>query len=431
MHFTQVKLQNFGPFAEAEFRFEPGQVNVFYGGNGSGKSQMAGAILAAVVGRPALTITAGGSGPSVVELTMEDGEAVEPSTLIVVENPQDKSDISKTAGPLTRQILNAISEPGGQRLLVGHDHGAGVDPMHFRGMEKLLPEAIIADPLWEHLRRQGVFEREVGSRGQRSVVELIAQLLARRRASFKLPMIVDEGAWHWPEKFLPVIRRLLEELAKESQVILLAPLHHNFEDRRAQVISAAREGLSLAAFNPWFATRRSNLQPTRKSAWIKGAKYSAPESRVCEFKEVKGSNPLGSIKGVVDQYAVAFLNAGHSQEGAIFWGIRDKDRSVIGVQLSPNECDELKRIVTERLHQIVPPIAPTAYRIALHPVCDGAAVISDLYVVEVRVPSVLRTFLYATGGQEVYVKTDAGKRKLSALELQQELVRRLGVDPDF
>jgi predicted HTH transcriptional regulator len=192
-----------------------------------------------------------------------------------------------------------------------------------------------------------------------------------------------------------------------------------------------REGLSLASFNPWFATRRPNPQRPRKSTWIKGAKYPAQESRVCEFKEVKGSNPLGAIKGVVDQYAVAFLNAGLSQEGAIFWGIRDGDRTIVGVQLRPDECDELKRIVTERLHQIVPPIAPTAYQIALHPVCDGAAVIDDLYIVEVRVPSVRQTLLYATGGQEVYVKTDAGKRKLSALELQQELVRRLEVGSNF
>ncbi|MEW6370117.1 MAG: RNA-binding domain-containing protein [Pseudomonadota bacterium] len=431
MQFTQVKLRNFGPFSNAKFEFEIGRVNVFIGNNGAGKTQMVGAMLAAIVGQPALFITPGGVGPSSVELLMEDGEAVETVSLTVTENPQSKPDVSKTTGPLTLQVLATMSEPHGQRLLVGHDHEAGITPMHFKGMEKFLPEAIVDDPLWDHLRREGLFEREVGSRGQRSIVELTAQLLARRRASFKIPLIVDEGAWHWPREFLPFIYRLLWEIANESQVILLAPIDHDFADCHIELISTAREGQSLAAFNPWFVTRRPNLKATRESRWVKGAKYAAQESRVCEFKEVKGGNPLGSIKSVVDQYAVAFLNAGLSQEGAIFWGIRDEDRAIVGVQLAPNECDELKRIVTERLHQIVPPIAPTAYRIALHPVYDGTVEINNLYVVEVRVPSVRRTLLFATGGQEVYVKTDAGKRRLSALELQQELVRRLGVDPDF
>lgn len=431
MHFTQVKLRNFGPFSRAKFKFEPGALNVIFGKNNAGKSQMVGAMLAAIVGKPALSITAGGAGPSVVELTMENGEAVETVNLMVAENSQGKSEVSKTTGPLALQILASMSEPEGQRLLVGHDYGPGVKPLRFKGMEEILPDVILSDPLWSDLQRQGVFEREIGSRGQRSVVELVAQLVARRRASFKLPLIVDEGAWHWSQDSLPFIHRLLGEIAKESQVIVLALPDESFENSRVQVVSAARKGHSLAAFNPWFVTRGPNLRPARQSKWIKGAKYPAQESRVCEFKEVKGNNPLGSIKGVVDQYAVAFMNAGPPQEGVILWGIRDEDRVITGVQLRPNECDELRRIVTERLHQIVPPIAPTAYRITLHPVHDRATAVNDLYVVEVRVPSVRRTLLYATGGQEVYVKTDAGKKKLSALELQQELARRLGVDADF
>ncbi|KVQ34348.1 hypothetical protein WK02_00380 [Burkholderia cepacia] len=392
---------------------------------------MVGAILAAIVGKPALSITIGGIGPSAVELTMDDGGTIELANLKVAENSQGKPDVSKTAGPLSLQVLAMMSESEGQRLLIGHDHEAGIEPLHFRDVEDVLPKAVTGDPLWKELWYRGGFEYQTGSRGQRSVVELVAQLVVRRRARFKLPLIIDEGAWQWPLDFLPFIRRLLGEIAKDSQVIVLAPHDLGFEGSPAQVISATREGKSLAAFNPWYVTRRPNLRRTRQLRWIKGTKYPVQESRVCELKEVKGGNPLGSIKGVVDQYAVAFLNAGLPQEGAIFWGIRDNDRAIVGVQLRPHECDELKRVVTERLHQIVPPIAPTAYRIDLHPVSDGVRVIDDLYVVEVRVPSVRRTLLFATGGQEVYVKTDAGKRKLSALELQQELVRRLGVDPDF
>lgn len=433
MHFTRVKLENFGPFSKAEFDFQPYAINWFIGNNGAGKTQMVGAILAAVVGKPVLSITPDGVGPSAVEVAMEDSGAIELAHLVVSESVRGKPVVSKTTGPLTLQVLATMSESQGQRLLMRHSDTIGIEALDLGDIERALPDVIAGDPLWGQLRRQGAFGLQTGSRGQSLVVELVAEFVIRRRALFKLPLIIDDVAPYWPQNFFPLIHKLLEEIARDSQVIVLAPHYDGFgfRDSAVRVISSTREGDSLAAFNQWYTARRPNLRRTRPLKWIMGTAYRVPESRLCEFKEVKGGNPLGSIKGVVDQYAVAFLNAGLPQEGAIFWGIRDEDRAIVGVKLSPRECDELKRIVTERLHQIVPPIAPTAYRIDLHPVTDGVTVIDDLYVVEVRVPSIRRTLLFATGGQEVYVKTDAGKRKLSTVELQQELVRRLGVDPDF
>lgn len=431
MYFTRVRLKNFGPFSDADFRFEPHAINWLVGSNGSGKTQLAGAIVAAIVGRPAISITEGGVSPSEVELTMEEGGTTELANLVVAENSRGKLEVSKTTGPLALQVLAAMSDSSGQCLLFSPGHEFGTDFSRLRDVGKILPDALKDDPVWVELRRSGALESNIGSRGQRSIVELLWQFAVCQRDQFKLPLMIDEWAWHWPQDLLPFVYRLLEVIARDSQVIVLGPHGRGIWNGPMQVISAPRGHTSLAGYNQLYGIRRPNLKRPPQSKWVRGAKFHKQESRACEFKEVKGGNPLGAIKGVVDQYAVAFLNAGVPQEGAIFWGIRDEDRAIVGVQLRPQECDELRRIVTERLHQIVPPIAPTAYRIDLHPVSDGAAPIDDLYVVEVRIPSIRRTLLFATGGQEVYVKTDAGKRKLSALELQQELIRRLGVDPDF
>lgn len=431
MYFTRIRLKNFGPFSDADFRFEPHAINWLVGDNGAGKTQLAGAIVAAIVGRPAISITEGGVGPTEIELTMEERGTTELARLVVAENSHGKLEVSKTTGPLVLQILAAMSDSSGQRLLVGSGQEFGNDSSRLRDIEKILPDALKDDPAWVELRQSGVLEGSIGSGGQRSLLEFVWQFAVSQRAQFKLPLMVDEWAWRWPQDLLPFVCRLLELIARESQVIVLGPAGRDMGRGPMQVISAPRGHTSLAGYNQLYGTRRPNLGRPPQSKWVRGAKYHKQESRACEFKEVKGGNPLGAIKGVVDQYAVAFLNAGVPQEGAIFWGIRDEDRAIVGVQLRQRECDELRRIVTERLHQIVPPIAPTAYRIDLHPVSDGAVPINDLYVVEVRIPSIRRTLLFSTGGQEVYVKTDAGKRKLSALELQQELIRRLGVDPDF
>jgi len=431
MYFTQIRLRNFGPFSDAQFDFEPNAINWIIGNNASGKTQMAGAMLAAIVGRPALSLTAGGVGPSTVALTLGEGDARETVSLHVTESSRGKPEVSKTTGALALQALAAMADSEGQRLMIGHLRETDLETLDFDEAETLLSRELTSHPEWTELKRRGSGSSYIGSGAQRSAVELIAQVVVRRRARFKLPLIVDEVFWRSPQDEHQFLLLLLGEIAQDSQVFLLCPNRNDVDAGPGPVLrmSTIRGGMSLAAFNSWYETRKPKFQRSRRSEWIRGALYPAQENRTCEFKEVKGGNAVGAIKGVVDQYAVAFLNAGLPQEGAIFWGIRDADRAIVGVELRPQECDELRRIVTERLHQIVPPIAPTAYRIDLHPVSNGSIVIDNLYVVEVRVPSVRRTLLFATGGQEVYVKTDAGKRKLSALELQQELVQRLGVDP--
>ncbi|HDS1515127.1 TPA: putative DNA binding domain-containing protein [Stenotrophomonas maltophilia] len=431
MYFTQIRLINFGPFSDAQFDFEPKAINWVIGNNASGKTQMAGAMVAAIIGRPALSLTAGGVGPSTVALTLGEGDARETVSLRVTESSRGKPEVSKTTGALALRTLATMADSEGQRLMIGPVRETDHETLDFDEVGALLPIELTNHPGWTELKRRGNGASYIGSGAQRSAIALIAQIVARRRAHFKLPLIVDEVFWRWPQDEHQFLLLLLGEIAHDSQVFLICPHRDDVEVGSGALLqmAATPNSTSLAAFNSWYETRNPNFQRTRRSKWIRGAQYPTQENRTCEFKEVKGGNAVGAIKGVVDQYAVAFLNAGLPQEGAIFWGIRDADRSIVGVELRPQECDELRRIVTERLHQIIPPIAPTAYRIDLHPVSDGSVVIDNLYVVEVRVPSVRRTLLFATGSQEVYVKTDAGKRKLSALELQQELIQRLGVDP--
>lgn len=149
------------------------------------------------------------------------------------------------------------------------------------------------------------------------------------------------------------------------------------------------------------------------------------ETRHYEFKEVKGRNPVDAIKNTADEYVVAFLN---SEGGRIYWGIRDSDRMIVGVRLSFEERDRLRRGIVEKLMNIQPPIAPSAYRVVLHEVFedeDSARGVSDLFVVEVVVPRVFTNELFFTGGNEAFVKTDAGKRKLTGLEQYDEIRRRL------
>lgn len=148
------------------------------------------------------------------------------------------------------------------------------------------------------------------------------------------------------------------------------------------------------------------------------------ETRHTEFKEIFGGNPADSIKHAADEYAVAFLN---SEGGRILWGIRNGDRVVVGVKLNYKQRDDVRREVSVKLSQIQPPVPPADFRLNVHPVLDDEGQeISDLHVVEVRVPRGKPDDLYATAGGDVWVRVDGGKRKLDHMQKIAEIKRRLG-----
>jgi hypothetical protein len=142
-----------------------------------------------------------------------------------------------------------------------------------------------------------------------------------------------------------------------------------------------------------------------------GEKLCLEESRGVEFKEVRGNNPVSAIVNTADEYAVAFLNA---EGGRILWGVRDSDKLVVGIPLDERQRDRLRKSVADKLHSIQPPIDPTQFEFNLHPV-RFTETPDSLYVAELVVPGGQSTVPYYTAGNEMFVRLDGVKKKLTAL----------------
>jgi hypothetical protein len=83
VHFIRLTLTNFGPFREMAVDFQPSGVFVVSGLNASGKSQLLGVAVAAIVGKRAIALDPTGVGPSNVALELGDGSAREVASLTV------------------------------------------------------------------------------------------------------------------------------------------------------------------------------------------------------------------------------------------------------------------------------------------------------------------------------------------------------------
>jgi hypothetical protein len=89
---------------------------------------------------------------------------------------------------------------------------------------------------------------------------------------------------------------------------------------------------------------------------------------------------------------------------------------VVGVKLNYKQRDDVHREVSAKLSQIQPPVPPVQFRLEIHTVLDSKSQeIDDIQVAELSAPRGNYEDLYATGGREVWVKTNGGKRNLNGL----------------
>ena len=160
----------------------------------------------------------------------------------------------------------------------------------------------------------------------------------------------------------------------------------------------------------------------QETKFVLNCSINLEEDNKCEFKEITGRKPVDTIKNTVDEYAVAYLN---SEGGNILWGIQDSERVVIGVKLNHQERDDLRKVISSKLHSIQPPIDPTAYELELHPIYNSENdIIDDLFVIAVKVPASNSLILHFTSGNEAFVKINGAKKKLTGPEIQDWIVRR-------
>ena len=148
------------------------------------------------------------------------------------------------------------------------------------------------------------------------------------------------------------------------------------------------------------------------------------EDAEIEYKSIKGNNPSRSIRDVADQYVVAFLNSRKIKRGIIKWGISD-DGVVAGVNLNRKLRDEIRRDVQSCINNISPAIESSCYELKFEKITnENNEIIEDLYIVELIVYSSVSKVLYATGSGDVYVKLNGVKQKLSAYQIQTEVIKR-------
>ena len=193
-------------------------------------------------------------------------------------------------------------------------------------------------------------------------------------------------------------------------------------------ISQLHENRQIAEEYLARATDADNLTKPTQIRFIQEQPVPFEETRLYEFKEVKGRNPAGSITSTADEYAVAFLN---SEGGRIFWGVRNDNRITIGVTLDERQRDDVRTQVSTKLTSIQPAISVKDWQLELHQIhnLQGEA-IEDLWVVELLVPPLHKRDVFYTNSGELFVKIEGVKKKLLGPQVTEFIRRHLQNDTE-
>jgi hypothetical protein len=224
---------NFGPFKEHHVEFNPGGFSVITGENGSGKTQLAGAIVAAVLGKSALRIDKKGVGPSTVELVLTEGVRSESLRLTVsqlaggevriLQSSDDAEETDPTDGELARRLKSIWSNPSGPGLLLDANAFRDREPLtELPTIAAFLPKELKQRPEWQRLWGDGDFSRRSLSGGQQMLLTLLAEMARRNSAPEHLPLIFDEFPGYLAEEYLEILDWALQDVGRASQVLLLA-----------------------------------------------------------------------------------------------------------------------------------------------------------------------------------------------------------------
>lgn len=166
--------------------------------------------------------------------------------------------------------------------------------------------------------------------------------------------------------------------------------------------------------------------------FIKNQQVKLDENKQHEFKEIKAGthNPVDPIANTAPEYIVGFLNVFNGKGGAIYWGVTNQG-IVSGVKLSREQRDDIGLKIDNKFNNIKPPVAPSMYEIKFHHVYDDShEPIFELYVVEITL-LYTENHLYFENGENCWIKTNSGKKKLAGLELVSELKKRYQVQDNI
>lgn len=429
MFIKEIRLENFGPIEHQRFPLCDNKINVIFGDNAMGKTQLLAAVYSVFFGSKLLQYHQNSEREGYTRLQVHSAD--ENIALIQHHTSQSSHILLKSFDDIKK-----LSKINRENLF-----------FYFPDLERTKHQKYTRSDIQNAQRflwNLGLKEHHIlGSCLAKAEINVVMSSSEQRYLDFvcllsKIPagsiLIADSILAGMDETMCYMIIDILSKL-KGIQLILA-------ENKRLESIFAQQNLNALYLLPP--SRQMSPVSYNYQMIWRNmpdmaaadtgdsiepvlyrtGDLFPYGENPAIELKEIKGNRPCNSIIANAEIYVNAYLNSSLQETGKIFWGVAN-DRIIMGVRLSYEEIDTIQRKISEVLSQAEPYVSPDLYNIKFNKIATASGEIQpDTYIVEVDVFPYSGDWLYATSKGEVFIKTPGGKRKLSNLEIQEQILLR-------
>lgn len=430
MFIKEIQLENFGPIEHQRFPLCENKINVIFGDNAMGKTQLLAAVYSVFFGSKLLQY--------------HQNSEQEGYTYLRVHLADENVDLIQQHTSQTSQILlkdfadiEKLSKINRENLF-----------FYFPDLERTNHQKYTRSDIQNAQRflwNLGFKEHHIlGSCLAKTEINVVMSSSEKQYLDFvcllsKIPagsILIADGILAGMDETMCYM--IIDILSKLKGIQLILAVNKRLESIFTQqnintlyLLPPSRQ-MSPVSYNYQMISR--NMPNTAASAdtgdsiepilYRTGDLFPYGENPAIELKEIKGNRPCNSIIANAEIYVNAYLNSSLQETGKIFWGIAN-DRTITGVRLSYEEIDTIQRKISEVLNQAEPYVSPDLYSIKFNKIATASGEVQpDTYIVEVDVFPYPSDWLYATSKGEVFIKTPGGKRKLSNLQIQEQILLR-------
>jgi len=440
MYFENIYLNNFGSLSNLNIDFKEKGLNVIYGNNESSKTQLIGAILLSIFGMDVINTQESSKVECHVKLTIKDGEYLQ-----IIENRFYLNGLGK----LKRDYIINLCNLDKNELYLNEELKKSIidlrNPSLIHNDDLILKNIEESGKIKEYLNNNKFVERldkrildkikfinehtlNALSMGERTFIGYVFEYLKRMNSNTKIPLIINSPFVYLDKQNTSLLENLLIEIAKKNQVIILTnDYFYLFGDNVSSFTTL--DSFNAKSMSPVYFNHKFNSYNNQKLILILNDYFMAEEDYDNEFKEIKGNNPIDSIKKNLPKFVVGVLNSESLDNGRIYWGVENQTKKIVGVNLSEKKRDEIKNIIENTLAQIKPSISPNSYSVDLIPIYDSNnSIMKDIWLIQViiRKEDIEKGIkLFSTNEDIVYIRKNGSTIKLNSQQIQDETVLRI------
>lgn len=240
MYFEKLLICNYGPLPDLEYTFSSSGINVILGNNGAGKTQLAGAIIAALMGPQQIRLVENYTDKraSKIELSIREDDRVEIITFslnaeITTEEYNKLTNYSARRAPDSLQsiLVKHLVDPNQLRIAFNPNEDFSLANFSYESyflIDQLLTKDSDAAKIWERIKVVFVNKREKSnqierlmSEGQRKILRLAQEFISRTKRPYPLPLILDDPFFSFDKDARDLSLKMIKAIAEKDQVILL------------------------------------------------------------------------------------------------------------------------------------------------------------------------------------------------------------------